>query len=137
MKAAIEAFLLVALAAAAPAWSQGAKARPLEGLSAEQRADYDRLMRGYVDAFRILGRAKACGKPIDRVEPFLKEIARRHGEGSDLLAIAGRSFTAAAENHSPGPELERLSPAAPMPCDVIVYMKDLRLPEIPASLALP
>jgi len=71
----------VLLALCAPAWGQG--------MSDAQREDYQRLARGYVDTFRILGRAKACGRPIDRVEPFLREIERRHGEEVRVRLVPG------------------------------------------------
>ncbi len=131
----ILAGLAFATLLALPAWGQQ-KARPVDGMSGEQRADYQRLTRSYVDTFRILGRAKACGQSIDRFEPFVLEIARRHGEKSDLVAIAALGFAAGAENRALGPELEGPAPPAPMPCDVVVYMKDLRLPDLPASLVL-
>jgi len=120
---------------AGPAWGQQT-ARPLDGMSSEQRADYQRLTRSYVDTFRILGRAKACGQSIERFEPFVSEIARRHGEKSELIALAALGFAAGAENRPLGPELEGPATPVPMPCDVIVYMKDLRLPDLPASLVL-
>ena len=41
---------LCLLLAAAPAWAQ--KARPVEGMSEQQRADYRKLMRGYVETSR-------------------------------------------------------------------------------------
>jgi hypothetical protein len=120
------------LAAAAPAWAQ--KALPLEGLSEAQRAEYRKLMRGYVDAFRILGRARVCGHNYDPA-PHRREVARRHGEGSEALAVADLGFAAGAENRRLSAELEPVLPA-PMPCDVVFYMKDMQLPELPASLVL-
>jgi hypothetical protein len=117
---------------AAPAWGQRAIA--LDAMSAQQRADYQKLMRGYVDALRILGRAKACGLNYDAA-PLMQEIARRHGEKSEPVEVAALGFAAGAENRRLSPELEPVLPA-PMPCDVVFYMKDMRLPELPASLAL-
>lgn len=128
MKRAVTALLCLSLAAAA--WGQ--KARPVEGLSEQQRADYRKLMLGYVDTFRILGRAKACRLDFDPA-PLLREVARRHGEKSEAVAVAGLGFAAGAENRALGPELEPVLPA-PMPCDVVFYMKEMRLPELPASL---
>ena len=123
-------FLGCLLAAAAPAWAQ--KALPVEGMSEQQRADYARLMRGYVDTFRILGRAKTCRLNYDP-QPLLREVALRHGEGSEAVGIADLGFAAGAENRRLSAELEPVLPA-PMPCDVVFYMKDMRLPELPASL---
>ena len=122
--------VLLCLLLSAPAWAQ--KARPVEGLSEQQRADYQKLMRGYVDTFRILGRAKACRLNYDPA-PLMLQVAQRHGEKSDALKVAGLGFDAGAENRAIGPELEPVLPA-PMPCDVVFYMRDMRLPEIPASL---
>ena len=122
--------VLLCLLLSAPAWAQ--KARPIEGLSEQQRADYQKLMRGYVDTFRILGRARACRLNYDPA-PLLLQVAQRHGEKSDALKVAGLGFDAGAENRAIGPELEPVLPA-PMPCDVVFYMRDMRLPEIPASL---
>ena len=115
---------------ALPAFAQ--KARPAEGMSEQQRADYRKLMLAYVDTFRILGRAKACRLEYDPA-PLLREVALRHGEKSEAVAVAGLGFAAGAENRAIGAELEPVLPA-PMPCDVVFYMKDMRLPELPASL---
>src|SRR5260221_8509377 len=86
---------LCLLLAAAPAWAQ--KARPVEGMSEQQRADYRKLMRGYVDAFRILGRAKACRLDFDAA-PLRREVARRHGEKSEAVPSAELGFAAGAAN---------------------------------------
>ena len=118
---------------AAPAWAQQ-KARSVEGLSAPQRAEHAKLMRGYVDTFRILGRAKACGLDYDAA-PLMREVAQRHGEGSEAVRVAGLGYAAGAEGRRLDAELEPVLPA-PMPCDVVFYMKDMRLPELPASLVL-
>ena len=123
--------LFLALAAASLAWGQQ-KARPIEGMSDAQRGDYRKLMRGYLDTFRILGRARLCGLDFD-AEPFFREVARRHGEKSEPARIAGLSFAAGAENLVVGPEVDP-APPAPMPCDVVAYMRDMRLPDLPASL---
>jgi hypothetical protein len=120
----------ILLGLAMPAWAQ--KAPPLEGMSQQQRADYRKLMRGYVDTFRILGRAKACRLDFDPA-PLLREVARRHGEKSEAVTVAGLGFDAGAENRAIGAELEPVLPA-PMPCDVVFYMREMRLPELPASL---
>jgi hypothetical protein len=108
---------------APPAWGQ---------MSEQQRADYAQLMRGYVDTFRILGRSKACRLDFDPA-PFLREVARRHGEKSEAVAVADLGYAAGAEDRRLSRELEPV-PAAPMPCDVVFYMREMRLPELPASL---
>jgi hypothetical protein len=123
--------LLLALAAATPTWAQQ-KARPLEGMSDAQRADYRRLMRGYLDTFRILGRSKVCGLDFD-VGPFFRELAHRHGEKSEPVRFAGISYAAGAENLMVSRDVDP-APPAPMPCDVVALMRDMRLPELPASL---
>ena len=115
---------------ALPAFAQ--KARPAEGMSEQQRADYRKLMLAYVDTFRILGRAKACRLEYDAA-PLLREVALRHGEKSEAVTVAGLGYAAGAENRALSRELEPVLPA-PMPCDVVFYMKDMRLPELPASL---
>jgi hypothetical protein len=48
--------------------------------------------------------------------------------------VAALGYAAGAENAIIARELEPV-PAAPMPCDVVPYMKEMRLPEMPASLA--
>ena len=122
---------LLALAVASPVCAQ--KARPVEGLSEAQRADYRKLMRGYLDTFRILGKSKLCGLDFD-AGPFFQEIARRHGEASEPARFARLSYTAAAENLMVAPEVDP-APPAPMPCDVVALMRGgMRLPELPASL---
>ena len=124
--------LICCLVVALPAWAQ--TARPVEGLSEAQRADYAKLMRGYVDTFRILGRARACSLNYDAA-PLLREVAQRHGEGSEAVKVADLGYASGAEGRRLAAELEPVL-LAPMPCDVVFYMKDMRLPELPASLVL-
>ncbi|MFL4983136.1 MAG: hypothetical protein ACJ8EN_06100, partial [Xanthobacteraceae bacterium] len=62
--------LLLACAMATPAWAQQ-KALPADGMSQAQRAEHRKLMRGYLDIFRILGRAKHCGLGFD-ADPFFR-----------------------------------------------------------------
>jgi len=123
--------LLLALAAATPAWAQQ-KARPVEGMSQAQRADYLKLRRAYLDTFRILGKSKLCGLNFD-AEPFFNEVAHRHGDKSEEVRIARLSYTAVAENLIVSPEVDP-APPAPMPCDVVALMRDMRLPDLPQSL---
>ena len=122
-------FFLV-LALASPVWAQ--KARPVEGMSEAQRADYRKLLRAYLDTFRVLGRSKICGLDFD-AGPFFREVALRHGENSEPARIAGLAYTAGAENLTLSQDVDP-TPPAPMPCDVMVYMRGMRLPELPASL---
>jgi hypothetical protein len=128
----VRILLLLVFAAAAPAWSQQ-KALSLEGMSEEQRADYVQLMRAYVDTFRMLGRAKLCRLDLDPA-PYLREVARRHGEKSEPVAVAALGYAAGAENHPLSQELAP-KPPAPVPCDVMQYVREVRLPDLPASLA--
>ncbi len=114
--------LALALVLATPAWGQA-------GMSDAQRADYGKLMRAYVSTFRMLGRAKACRLDFD-AGPYLREVARRHGENSEAVRMARLSFAAGAEE---GPEIDQ-APPAPVPCDVVALARDMRLPELPASL---
>jgi hypothetical protein len=123
--------LLLAYAVATPAWAQQ-KALRVDGMSEAQRADHRKLMRGYLDTFRILGRAKLCGLGFD-ADPFFRELALRHGEKSEELRVAAISYKASAENLTITPQVDR-APPAPMPCDVVALMGDMRLPELPASL---
>ena len=109
-----------------------AVASPASGQSDAQLADHRNLMRSYVDAFRVLGRSKICRLDFDP-EPFFREVARRHGEKSEELRIAGMAYAAGAENLLLGREIDP-APPAPMPCDVVVYMRGMRLPELPPSL---
>ena len=133
MLPAVKMLLLLLLAAAAPALAEE-RARPVEGMSDEQRADYRKLMRGYLDTFRILGRSRLCRLEFD-AEPLVREVARRHGEQSEPVAIARLSFAAGADNLMLDRDVDP-TPPAPMPCDVVIYMKGLRLPELPISLML-
>jgi len=126
----VKFFPLLALAVSLPAFGQ--VALPVEGLSEAQRADYRKLMRAYLDTFRVLGRSQLCGLNFES-EPFFREVARRHGEKSEPVRIAGLAFAAGAENLVLGRDVDP-APPAPMPCDVVQYMRDMRLPELPASL---
>lgn len=123
--------LLLAFAAASSASGQQ-NARSIEAMSDAQRADYRKLMRGYLDTFRVLGRSKICGLNFDP-EPLFRELARRHGEKSEEVRIAGLAYTAGAENLMLSHEIDP-TPPAPMPCDVMVYMRGMRLPDLPPSL---
>jgi hypothetical protein len=123
--------LLLAYAVATPAWAQQ-KALRVDGMSEAQRADHRKLMRGYLDTFRILGRAKLCGLRFE-ADPFFRELALRHGEKSEELRVAAISYKASAENLTLSPQVDP-APPAPMPCDVVALMGDMRLPELPASL---
>jgi hypothetical protein len=122
---------LLVFAAVSSAWGQQ-NARSVEGMSEAQRTDYRKLMRGYLDTFRVLGRSKICGLNFDS-EPFFREVARRHGEKSEEARIAGLAYTAGAENLMLSQEIDP-TPPAPMPCDVMVYMRGMRLPDLPPSL---
>jgi hypothetical protein len=97
--------------------------------AAGAQADCQQLMRGYRDTFRTLGRAEVCKVDIGG-QTFLQEVIRRHGEGSEAVSIARIAFAAAASNTLMPRELDP-TPPSPMPCDVIVYMKDMRLPDLP------
>jgi hypothetical protein len=127
----VKLLLLLAFAAASSASGQQ-NARSSEAMSDAQRADYRKLMRGYLDTFRILGRSKICGLNFDP-EPLFRELARRHGEKSEEVRIAGLAYTAGAENLMLSHEIDP-TPPAPMPCDVMVYMRGMRLPDLPPSL---
>jgi hypothetical protein len=123
-------FLLV-LAVATQVWAQ--RARPVDGMSESQRTDYRKLLRGYLDTFRLLGRSRLCGLDFE-AEPFFREVALRHGEKSEPMRFAGISYAAGAENLIVSPEVDP-APPAPMPCDVVALMRGgMRLPELPASL---
>lgn len=67
-----EILLPLAFTAATPAWPQ-LKALPVDGMSEAQRADHRKLMRGYLENFRILGRAKLCRPGFD-ADPFFREL---------------------------------------------------------------
>ena len=111
----------------------GQSALSLEGMPERQRADYVQLMRGYVETFRMLGRARLCRLDMDPA-PHLREVARRHGEGSEPVTVAALGFAAGAENQPLSQELAP-KPPAPVPCDVMQYVREVRLPDLPASLA--
>jgi len=122
---------MLCLLLALPASAQNALS--LEGMPEQQRADYVTLMRAYVDAFRMLGRAKLCRLDLDPA-PHMREVARRHGEKSEPVAVAALGYAAGAENQPLSQELAP-KPPAPVPCDVMQYIREVRLPELPASLA--
>lgn len=125
------AFLLAAFVLL-PASAQQ-KAVPIEAMSEAQRADYRRLVGGYRDMFRLLGKSKLCGLGFE-TEPFFREVAARHGEDSEAARIAGLAFTAGAENVVL-PQAIDPAPPAPMPCDVVALMRGgMRLPDLPPSL---
>ena len=87
------------------------------------------LMRGYLETFRVLGRSQVCGLNFD-AEPYFREVASRHGEDSEPMRIARLAYKAAAENVLLSREIDP-TPPAPMPCDVVVYMRGMRLPDLP------
>ena len=127
----VRLLLLLAFAAVSSASGQQ-DARSLERMSDAQRADYRKLMRGYLDTFRVLGRSKICGLDFD-AEPLFRELALRHGEKSEEVRIARLAYAAGAENLMLSHEIDP-TPPAPMPCDVMVYMRGMRLPDMPPSL---
>ena len=115
----MRALLLILLAMAAPAFAQD---------------DYQKLMRGYVHTFRLLGKSQLCGLGFE-IEPFFREVAARHGADSEPVRIARLAFTAGAENLVL-PQAIDPAPPAPMPCDVVALMRGgMTLPDVPASLA--
>ena len=103
-----------------------------EGTSPQQRADYRKLMFGYRDTFRVLGRAKVCGFSANP-QPFFAEVANRHGRGSEPDLIAQMSYASGAQNVMLDRDLDP-TPPPPIPCDVLQYMRDIRLPDVPPSL---
>ena len=129
----MKTLLVILLAVAAPAWAQE-RALPSDGLSVEQRADYRKLLGSYITTFRIMGRSTICRLDFD-AEPMFREVALRHGETSEPVKVARLAYAAGAENLLLDRELDP-TPPAPMPCDVMVYMKGMGLPALPASLVL-
>ena len=123
-----------ALAAASSVAAQQ-NARSVEHMSDAQRADYRKLMRGYLDTFRVLGRSKIRDLDFDS-EPLFREFARRHGENSEEVRIARMAYAAGAENLMLSHEVDP-TPPEPMPGDVMVYMRGMGLPQPPPSLAAP
>jgi hypothetical protein len=117
--------------ASAPASAQD-RARPVDGMSAEQRADYQKLLRGYIDTFRILGWSTRCPMKFDAA-PHFRELAYRHGEKSEPMEIARLAYSSGAEHVLLDRTLDP-KPPAPMPCDVMVHMRGMGLPALPASL---
>jgi len=99
------------------------KMRPLDALSQAQRADYEQLLAGYAETFRIVARATACNHPDTgaRMDALLKEIERRHGSDVPLV-------TPARTEPKPEPSI---------PCEAIAaQMASLQLPDLPPSLVL-
>jgi hypothetical protein len=100
--------------------------------SALAQDDYQKLMRGYVHTFRLLGKSQLCGLNFE-TEPFFREVAARHGADSEPVRIARLAFTAGAENVILPQSIDP-APPAPMPCDVVALMRGgMRLPDLPAS----
>lgn len=106
----------------------------MEELSVAQRADYRKLVRSYIDTFRIMGRSRICRLDFDAA-PLFGELARRHGEQSEPVAMARLAYASGAENLLLDEKLYP-APPSPMPCDVMVHMKGMGLPPLPASLVL-
>lgn len=127
----MRALLLLAAFAALPAFAQ--EDAQENGMSAAQRADYRKLVGQYRDFFRLLGKSKLCGLGFE-TEPFFREVAERHGAGSEPARIASLAFTAGAENVVLPQSIDP-APPAPMPCDVVALMRGgMRLPDVPPSL---
>lgn len=126
--------LVVLCIFAAPVLAQQ-RARPVDTLTEEQRADYRRLIRSYLETFRILGWSTRCAMKFDAA-PHFQELAYRHGEKGEPMEIARMAYKAGAEHvlldHAMDPK-----PPAPIPCDVMVYLKGMGLPPLPASLVQP
>ena len=127
----MKALLLLALAIASPAWGQFTE-QSFAGMSPQQRADYRKLMFGYRDTFRVLGRSTVCRLDFD-AEPFFREVESRHGEGSEPVLIARMSYASGAQNVLLSRDLDP-TPPAPIPCDLLQYLRSVRLPEVPPSL---
>ena len=118
----MRALLLIALAATVPAGAQ------------DRSADEQKLMRGYVHTFRLLGKSQLCGLGFE-TEPFFREVAARHGADSEPARVARLAFTAGAENVVLPFAIDP-APPAPMPCDVVALMRGgMTLPELPAPAA--
>lgn len=103
-----------------------------ERMSDSQQAEYRQLLRGYIDAFRIFGRSRICRLDFE-ADAHFREVARRHGPGSEADRIARLAFDSGAQNLLMDESIYP-KPAAPMPCDVMVYMRGLGIPPLPASL---
>jgi hypothetical protein len=130
----VKILLLPLLISASVAVLAQDRAIPVDTLSVEQRADYQQLLRRYLDTFRILGWSTRCPMKFD-AEPHFREMAHRHGEDSEAAALARLAFRAGAEHVLLDRALDP-APPPPMPCDVMVHMQGMRLPELPRSLAL-
>jgi len=117
---------LVSLAGLAAAQPGQPKARPIDGLSKAQSADLQALLRGYQEAFRVVGRARACklSAASQREDELRKAMEARHGPKSgvewtaDVGEILGRNDDA-------------------IPCQRIAGdLANLGLPDLPPSLIL-
>lgn len=123
--------VLVAALIALPALAQD-RALPPDRMSEGQQAEYRQLLRGYIDAFRIFGRSRICRLDFE-ADTHFREVARRHGAGSEADRIARLAFDSGAQNLQMDESLYP-KPPAPMPCDVMVYLRGLGIPPLPASL---
>jgi hypothetical protein len=117
--------------------AQSAPGPAAAAATSTRQSDETQLYVGYVEAFRVLGRARACQQPVaePRLKEFLNEITVRHGDNSPMLTAAMLGFVAGNENRLAGNEKDQSVAPTPVPCDAIArQMGDLRLPDVPASL---
>src|SRR4051812_50003301 len=92
----MRALLVILFAMPAPAFAQD---------------DYQKLMRGYVHTFRLLGKSQLCGLNFE-TEPFFREVAARHGADSEPVRVARLAFTAGGGDTFGPPSFAPAPPAA-------------------------
>lgn len=114
------------------------KLRPVEGLSQEQKRDYNALLTKYMELARIVGRAEACGVPgaKDRFLALMEPMKQRHGENDNAFMAWMMGYAAGKENRALT-DIGETKPRPPVPCDIITgQFQSAALPPVPASLVL-
>src|SRR4051812_33588981 len=114
------------------------KLRPIQGLSQEQKSDYDALLNKYMELARILGRAKTCGVPgaSERYVALMEPLKERHGENDNAFMAWVMGYSAGSENRALA-DIGEKKPRPPVPCDIITgQFQNAALPPVPPSLVL-
>jgi hypothetical protein len=112
------------------------KVRPVEGMSAEQRADYDALVKRYIQVFRVIGRAKACNAPDaeERFQALARRVRQRHPDNDPALYAVTVGYSAGNESRAVA-ELGETKPPPQERCEMIVGpLQRAALPPVPASI---
>lgn len=118
------------------------RVQPHSGLSREQTVAWEGLLGDYIEMFGVLGRANACGLDTKRVKQITNDLfaalERRHGKDAPQVANVAFGMVAGMENRRTGLEKPNVTPVGEIPCgEALRRAQNLRLPPVPASLAIP